>query len=94
MVMSYVYNIYKKIVFLKETRVFLLLCLLTIHFYIYNIKVILLINFIFQIILQTIFFLKINSFKKKIFLLILLFFFFTISILFLGIKWIIINSDK
>ncbi|XZR52579.1 MAG: hypothetical protein ACM3Q7_01065 [Candidatus Carsonella ruddii] len=89
-----VYNLYKKIVFLKETKIFLVLCLLTIHFYIYNIKIIVLINLILQIILQTIFFLKINSFKKKIFILILLFFFFTISILFLGIKWIIINSYK
>ncbi|WMC20446.1 MAG: hypothetical protein PNH44_01075 [Candidatus Carsonella ruddii] len=92
--MSYVHNIYKKIVFLKETKVFLILCLLTIHFYIYNVKITLLINLIFQLILQIIFFLKINSFKKKIFLLILLFFFFTILILFLGIKWIIINSYK
>ncbi|WMC19253.1 MAG: hypothetical protein NVS84_01065 [Candidatus Carsonella ruddii] len=92
--MSYVYNLYKKIISLKEKKVFLILCLLTIHFYVYNIKTIIIYNLIFQLILQIIFFLKINSLKKKIYILILLFFFFTILILFLGIKWITLNSCK
>ncbi|WMC20044.1 MAG: hypothetical protein NVS90_01070 [Candidatus Carsonella ruddii] len=92
--MSYVYNLYKKIKFLKEEKFFLILCLLTIHFYIYNIKVIIIFNLIFQLILQIIFFLKIKSFKKKTYILLLLFFFFTILILFLGIKWITVNSCK
>ncbi|WP_436068947.1 hypothetical protein [Candidatus Carsonella ruddii] len=79
---------------LKENKVFLALCLLTIHFYIYNIKKLILFNFSFQLILQIIFFLKINNFKNKLYILIFLFFFFTVSILSLGIKWITINYYK
>ncbi|XZR52988.1 MAG: hypothetical protein ACM3Q5_01065 [Candidatus Carsonella ruddii] len=92
--MSYVYNLYKKIIFLKETNIFLILCLLSIHFYVFNIENVIILNLIFQLILQTIYFLKVKSFKKKFLILLLLFFIFMVLILFLGIKWITINSCK
>ncbi|AFP84214.1 cytochrome O ubiquinol oxidase subunit IV [Candidatus Carsonella ruddii HT isolate Thao2000] len=84
------YNIHKKIIF-KE-KIFVILSLLTIFFCFY--KKITKINFFFQFLLQIIYFLKINSLKKKFNILIILFYFFILSILFLGIKWITVNSFK
>ncbi|ATX33415.1 hypothetical protein CUN91_00400 [Candidatus Carsonella ruddii] len=92
--MSYINNLYKKIILLKEKKIFFLLFCLTIHFFIIkNIKIIFY-NFVFQILLQILFFLKIKNFTNKIYLILIIFLIFTISILFLGINWIMINFKK
>ncbi|WP_211118454.1 hypothetical protein [Candidatus Carsonella ruddii] len=92
--MSFINNLYKKIIFLKEKKVFFLLFFLTIHFFIFKNKTIIFFNFLLQFFLQILFFLKIKNINNKIYLILIIFLIFTISILFLGINWIMINFKK
>lgn len=92
--MSFINYIYKKIIILKDKKIFFLLLLLTFHFYNYNNNNKVLFNIICQIVIQLFFFVKIKSIKNKTFLFLLFFIIFTILILYTGVKWILYNLKK